>query len=431
MEFKPVDWLTNPTKKYALLIYMGGTGEMFQQPGGTDQDLCPVLNYSMPWHMNNGNFPNTVTDNNTGQTFSYLVLMPFVRAWEEQYSVDPGAMIDYALQAYAGRIDIARIYLTGMSRGTDNLMGYITGSVYAASRIAAVVPVANCFPANVGNPWYDQQISHLAQGRVHIWGVSCANDKLCPEQYMQNWVSSLNSQRPGYAQFSYATFACDTEGPNATNHYAWNQTYDQAYTVNGMNIYQWMIQFSQNALVPVKLKDWRARVDAGKVLLEWTTTEEFNTKEFVIQRSTSTGSFEDLLRVPAAGSSGVEKKYSLVDDNPLPGASLYRLVLKNLDGKEEIFPIKSINILSRWTERVIIPNPVNDGLLSVYLNVQRGQRVSIRLFDLNGRMLRQLDRQLRAGISEHQLDVSSLQKGVYLVQIIGDDITTAKKITIE
>ena len=41
MEFKPVDWLTNPTKKYALLIYMGGTGEMFQQPGGTDQDLCP------------------------------------------------------------------------------------------------------------------------------------------------------------------------------------------------------------------------------------------------------------------------------------------------------------------------------------------------------------------------------------------------------
>ncbi len=109
MEFKPVDWLTNPTKKYALLIYLGGTGEMFQQPGGTDQDLCQVLNYSMPWHMNNGNFPNTVTDNNTGQTFSYLVLMPFVTAWEQQYSVDPGAMIDYALQAYAGKIDLANL----------------------------------------------------------------------------------------------------------------------------------------------------------------------------------------------------------------------------------------------------------------------------------------------------------------------------------
>src|SRR5687767_5512294 len=49
MEYKPVDFDSNPTKKYALLIYIGGTGEMFQQPGGSDYDLCPVLGYSLPW----------------------------------------------------------------------------------------------------------------------------------------------------------------------------------------------------------------------------------------------------------------------------------------------------------------------------------------------------------------------------------------------
>src|SRR3712207_5764682 len=66
MEYLPVDFNTNPTKKYALLIYLGGTGEMFQQPGGSDDDLCPVLGYSMPWRMNVGHFPDYVTDPNTG-----------------------------------------------------------------------------------------------------------------------------------------------------------------------------------------------------------------------------------------------------------------------------------------------------------------------------------------------------------------------------
>src|SRR5689334_23639215 len=46
MEIKPYDYDSTSPKKYPLLVYIGGTGEMFQQPGGTDQDLCPALQYS-------------------------------------------------------------------------------------------------------------------------------------------------------------------------------------------------------------------------------------------------------------------------------------------------------------------------------------------------------------------------------------------------
>ena len=95
------------------------------------------------------------------------------------------------------------------------------------------------------------------------------------------------------------------------------------------------IQFSQSSVLPVVMKDWNARLVSDKVLLEWTTSEEFNTKEFVIQRSTVGGSFQNILKVPAAISSTKEIKYSLTDHQPLPGVSLYRLVLKNQDGKED------------------------------------------------------------------------------------------------
>jgi len=246
MEFKPVDYATNPTKKYALLVYIGGTGEMFQQPGGSDLDLCNVLGYSMPWRMNVGHFPDEVTDPNTGQKWSYLVVMPFVTAWDQQYNVDPGAMVAYALQAYAGRIDENRIYLTGMSRGTDNIMGYVTSSTTASGKIAAIVPVANCFPSNVGTSFYNTQVANLSGGNTRVWGISCQGDVPCPETYMQNWVSSLNTLRANTGIFSYASLSC--AGPDNSNHYAWNHAYDPDYRVaasGNKNVYEWMIQFTK------------------------------------------------------------------------------------------------------------------------------------------------------------------------------------------
>ncbi|MGB8190653.1 MAG: T9SS type A sorting domain-containing protein [Chitinophagaceae bacterium] len=429
MEYLPADWETNPTKKYALLVYLGGTGEMFQQPGGNDYDLCPVLGYSMPWRMNVGHFPNVVLDN-SGQPHSYLVVMPFVTQWEQQYQVDPGAMINYALDHYAGRIDVSRIYITGMSRGTDNLMGYITNSVNNAKRVAAVVPVSNCFPANTGTPGYEQQVDNLAGGFVHVWGISCSGDVPCPETHMQNWVNSLNAENPGYGRFTYATFAC--EGPDLSNHYAWNHAYDPDYkpAPDNKNVYEWMIQFSKSNALPIVLKDWNARLSAGKVLLEWTTSEEFNTKEFVIQRSSANGNMENIFTTPAAGSSDKEIKYQLTDNKPLKGVSLYRLMLRNLDGKEEFYPAKRILVRDGWNDQVIIPNPVIDNLLTIYLNIEKAQQVTIRVFDTNGRLVKQHSAQLKKGITTQEINVGAVQRGVYLVQTTGEDFQTAKKIII-
>jgi len=427
MEYLPADYNTNPTRKYALLIYLGGTGEMFQQPGGSDNDLCPVLGYSMPWRMNVGHFPNIVLDQN-GQQWSYLVIMPFVTQWEQQYQVDPGPVIDYALQHYANRIDVSRIYLTGMSRGTDNLMGYVTSNVNSSRRIAAIVPVANCFPAMVGTPYYEQQVNNLAAGDVRVWGIQCAGDIPCPESNIQNWISSLNELKPSYGMFTYATFAC--EGPDNSNHYAWNHAYDPEYRAapGNKNIYEWMIQFTkaQGSLLPIVLKDWNARLTQGKVLLEWTTSEELNTKEFIVQRATSNGTYVNLFTIPAAVSSSTERKYTVTDNNPLPGQSLYRLVMRNQDNKEEIYPVKRILVPGRWTDNVIIPNPVNDGQLSVFINIEKAQRVSIRLFDLYGRQM-----QLREGVNANTMDVSLVPKGVYLVQVTGEDFRISRKITID
>lgn len=443
MEIKPVDYESNPTRKYPLIVYLGGTGEMFQVPNNNTVELCHVLYWSMPSRINSGQFPNEVVFN--GQSYSYFVVMPFAQQatnpddphwWDP---IDPGAMIDWVLSHYPGRIDVTRIYLTGMSRGTENIMGWLTQSVNNARRIAAAFIVANCYPSSVTD--FNQRVSNLAASNVHLWGLSCSLDQVCSPTSIQAYVNGVNALNPNHALYTGYTDPPPPstidycQGPNAGWHYAWNFAYspdeNRPASTGGKNPYEWMIQFSQNISLPVILKDWRARLDKGNVLLEWTTTDEINSKEFVIQRSTASGTFENILRTPAAIASSTERNYSLVDEHPLPGESLYRLVLIDQDGKEQYFPIKSIIVPGVWKENVIIPNPVADGLLNVYLNVSKTQRITIRLVDLQGRVLSKQEKQLLSGQTQYQINVSSLQKGVYLVQIIGDDFKTAKKVSID
>ena len=432
MEIKPADYDAHPTKKYPLLIYLGGTGEMFQQPGGSDQDLCQVLGYSMPFRINVHQFPDSVMDPNTGKWYSYFVVMPFVTAWEQQYQVDPGAMLNYALAHYPGRIDASRIYLTAMSRGTDNIMSFVTNSVANAHRIAAIVPVANCFPPGPGTT-FNTQLANLALGGVHLWGIQCAGDRVCSETYIQSFVNGLNSLNPGHAIFSYASAYCNSV--DSTYHFAWNVAYspeeNRPLVSGNKNIYEWMIQFSQNVSLPVTMKDWSARLDNGKVLLQWTTSQEFNTKDFLIQRANSAGDFQTMLTVPAAIGSSTDKNYSQVDEHPNPGENLYRLVEEDMDGKQEVFPIKRVVVPGIWNENVIIPNPVNDGVASVYVRVNKAQQLTIRLIDLTGRVINQQIRQVMPGASQYTFNVSALQRGTYIIQLNGEDIKTSKKITIQ
>ena len=442
MEVKPVDYETNPTRKYPLVIYMGGTGEQFQIPNSNTVELCRTLYWSMPSRINSGQFPNEVVHN--GQSYSYFVVMPFLRGSSDVTNpfwwdpIDPGAVIDYVLTHYPGRIDVNRIYLTGMSRGTEHIMGWLSQDVNNARRIAAAFIVANCFWS--GQPDFNQRVSNLAASNVHIWGLSCTLDNRCDPQSMQDYVNGVNALNPGHALYTGYTDPPDgsidyCQGPNAGWHYAWNFAYspeeNRPPETGGKNPYEWLIQFSQNITLPVLLKDWRARYERGKVLLEWTTTNETNSKEFVIQRSTPSGTFENILSTPAAIASSAERKYSLVDEHPLPDENLYRLVLIDQDGKQTNFPIKKVTIPGIWKENVIIPNPVDDGILNVYLRVDRTQRISIRLLDMAGRLLKREEKQPLAGDTQYQINVSSLQKGVYLVQIIGEDFKTAKKISVE
>ena len=416
MEYLPADYNANPTKKYPVIINWSGRDQI----GG---NFCALLSNALPKVVNDGNFPETVSDGTNN--YSFIVIAPQIL---DVYNVthppidnvaEANAMINHLANNY--RIDPTRIYMTGFSFGAYLIMDHATSSVANGSKIAALTPVANCYPST--NPDYNTRVSNIVNAGTDLWGLQCPGDPDCSTTWIQSWVNSINAAVPGRATFT-SVDAC------AGNHYAWDNVYPPIFEdASNRNIYEWMIQFTSNFTLPAIVKNYSARLNNGKVTVEWTTTSESNSDRFILERASSDMDFKPVNTVSAAGNSSTEKKYSLTDDQPLKGANFYRIALINRDSKKDYYEVKKINLPSRFTGMVNIPNPAK-GTLSVYLDISSRQVVTIGVYDLNGKLLKQLRKEFSPGVSENKLDVSALAKGTYFVRIDGETVSTSKKVLI-
>jgi dienelactone hydrolase len=419
MEYLPLDYNTNPTAHYPIIIYWGGQGEIFGTAGGTRQDLCTLLSQSLPMFINNGTFPSSVTDN-TGQSYSYIVIAPMMNNTQNMNNAfEAGSVVDYVTQHY--RVDPTRIYMTGISFGSYLLMEYTSSSVANARRIAAISPVANCYPSTVAD--FNQRANNLANGNVSIWGLSCSGDAECTPSWIQNWVNAVNAVDPGNA--TYTPVGCVP----ADSHYAWNLVYDPSFRQNGRNIYEWMILSAQSSSLPVKMKNYSARLQSDKVFVEWTTTNESNAAKFILERAGTDQEFVSVAETPATGYSSSDKQYVLIDEHPNAGLNFYRLSLVNQNGQKEFFEVKKVNNPRVTGSKINIPNPVT-GSLDIYVNVDRKERIQIQVFDLNGRLLKEVKKDFFPGLSNSKIDVSAFSRGTYMIRVTGETTNTNKKVII-
>ena len=116
------------TKKYPLLVFLHGVGEV----GNGASDLSRLLVNAVPKLLNQKTFPAKFTVN--GTDFSFIVVNPQFKEWPQPSDVN--ALIDYAVANY--RVDEARIYVAGLSMGGGAAWDY--AAAYP-KRIAAVVPI--------------------------------------------------------------------------------------------------------------------------------------------------------------------------------------------------------------------------------------------------------------------------------------------------
>jgi len=239
-EYLPEGYNPSGSQTYPLIIFVHGIGELGQ---GNAQDLPRLLNcwYALPKRIQDGQFPISFTVG--GQTHKFIVLSPQFKQWPS--SADVNNVLTYALQNY--KVNVSRVYVTGLSMGGGTTFEF--ASDYA-SKVAAIVPTC-------GASWpSSDRAQAIANGGVAVWGT---------HNQFDGTVSSSNTI--GYVDqiTAFGGVAKKSIWP-VGGHDSWTKTYDPTFTENGLNIYQWMLQYQKGSITPPALTTYAlpGRVEAER-----------------------------------------------------------------------------------------------------------------------------------------------------------------------
>ena len=209
--------------RYPLLIYIHGAGQF---GNGVPPSLDAVFKEGTPKLLQEKTFPlNFVSD---GRHYTFIVLMPqFARSFT---TADMKAFYDYAKSHY--RVDTTRIYITGFSLG--GLMTSEFGSAYPRS-VAAMLPMAGETTTDLVN-----KAKQIARNNLAVWVFHNNGDEVYDVNGARNFVATINLQTPGIPA-KLTVFPPEGAG----NHDAWTRACNPTYKENGLNIYEWMLQYAR------------------------------------------------------------------------------------------------------------------------------------------------------------------------------------------
>ena len=392
-EYLPKGYSANSTQKYPLMIFIHGSGEIGD---GSLAQLKKVLKNGPPKLINLGTFPSSFKVN--GQSFSFIVLSPQFKDWPGDADVDN--VINYAIKNY--NVDTTRIYLTGLSMGGGTIWEYAGDDIKYGKRIAAMVPIAGAsYPAYF-------RCANIAAANIAVWALHNSGDPTVPSYYTVDYVNTIDNVPSPPNPLAIKTIF------QSNKHDAWTQGYDVNFRPNGLNVFEWMLQYETTAssLAVTGLYFNVRRKDDRTVILNWATYSEDNNKGFVIERSKNGTTFDSIGFVSSLSVAGKGANYTFTD-NPTSGGKLfYRLEQKNLDNTYHFSSIKFVQ-LDRQNYVNVYPNPVKD-ILSINTSYTF-RNAQLNIYDVNGHLV---IKESINGSGTSNIPVKRLPAGLYSATIV-------------
>jgi hypothetical protein len=206
---------TTTTTTYPLLLSLHSKGEV-----GDDLNELTINNpEQMPCRL--------IYLNKWPLDLPFIVLTPQLKPTVEEPDPQwPADYIDevvrYVVSKY--RVDLSRIYLTGISRGGTGVWTY--ASSYP-QKIAAMVPLSGRSDLTQACPVKD----------IPIWAFHGDGDPTAPTIFSVDMVNAIRGCSPAgkYKPQLYLL--------NAKGHLGWNEVYNGT---NGYKIFNWLLQFKKN-----------------------------------------------------------------------------------------------------------------------------------------------------------------------------------------
>lgn len=182
--------------------------------------------------------------------------------------------------------------------------------------------------------------------------------------------------------------------------------------------------------LPVKLNNFSAALQNEKTLLNWQTTQEQNSKHFIIERSTDGQNFDAIQTIAAAGSSSVVKNYNYTDN--LSNALLqykkiyYRIKMVDLDGIYSYSIIIPLHLKVKDISILLSPIPVKNIMQIQTNNLGKGLTI-FSIINGNGKVVQQKVESLHTTIQTITLQIGVLPVGSYVLRVTNESNQLSKK----
>ncbi|NWF49299.1 MAG: T9SS type A sorting domain-containing protein [Ignavibacteriaceae bacterium] len=173
------------------------------------------------------------------------------------------------------------------------------------------------------------------------------------------------------------------------------------------------------SIIPVELEFFNARVDKGKIVLEWSTETELNNLKFEVERSENEGKFFKIGEITGSGTTLQNKSYKFVDYRIASGKLNYRLKQLDYDGSykySETISVIAVNEQpDKFFELSVYPNPFNPAT-KIQISLFDESEVKISVFNSNGEMITELMNDKKSkGLYAFQFNAEDLTSGVYFI----------------
>lgn len=242
------------------------------------------------------------------------------------------------------------------------------------------------------------------------------------QSILLNWTSTPNSFSVGDFTFLRIRLTSTTNGMtinNPTGYYSDGEVEDYKVFVGEYPLDVRMLSFDVKAL------------NNKTAQLRWTTTGEDGFNGFEVERSTDGVKWTTIGAVKAKGGNrtGIND-YVFTDLQPYRGQTFYRLKLINENSQFQFSEIRRA-VFKEFVEQFqISPNPARNST-ALTLNANSSFNAKITVTDFMGKTVLAQNVFVNAGTNVIALNnISHLQNGMYVVQVMGDGVKISGKLII-
>lgn len=227
LEHLPPDYNLNTTKKYPLMVFLHGAGE---KGDGSPAALEKVKSNGPPKEIVNGHNMCFTVD---GQEQCFIVIAPQLTGGKPSWGVSYiDGVFNYILNGPLNyRVDLNKVYLTGLSLGSNGVYKYAYMSVNDPNFLAAISPIAAWGDTNQG--------CVISERKIPLWAFHGDQDNTvgyASGLAMFNSVKDCISPAPTQ-ELIFTTY----EG---VGHNSWSRAYRTDNTLHTPNLYEWLLSKS-------------------------------------------------------------------------------------------------------------------------------------------------------------------------------------------